>query len=576
MSSNKENYKCGCCLKILQEPTKLPCNSLLCSEHTKNLNNRIYKCLFCKQEHVVPEKGFPCDLESQKNIDADSHLNECEREQKKSLNELFKLICQLFDDFQLKFNEFEYFSHEYFAEMETQIELRRERLKIQIDDISEEMIRLVKERRAHFVAESQKINLNGMKESLDKDKIDSQDKFRLMEISLQEIKDLYAKQQSNIFEIQKTLNEFENLKTKVETIAFSSSNDLDQSNFGKLIEKLDFLVRVEFKSDICEVWNIETNVCVKKFNFKNGNETFQVESYAVIQKTNLLTVCNDLFFRIYNLKSGHCLKAFKFDNSNLGDKDYFEFPQQFSVEDKFCFIPHEKGIDFYSIERECLEKSIQTSCSMEDRHTKILDISENLNVLFISTYVDENETLCLLDYDSGTIIRKKHTRNVIETGLVLPGNMLALGFHNQNLEIWNNENWECIKTLGIAPMLDMGIVYLRDLNITKGGKLIVRKTGYDQDSLESISSVEIFDTLNGFKSVKYKEYDTEMSLSIKPFSTNKFTAIHNSVIRIWDLNANEILEKDTSIKMLRPTFRNDDISTVDHCNRFDMCSYFVN
>ena len=70
-----------------------------------------------------------------------------EREQKKSLISLLEKIHELLGDFGLKFNKFELFNYEHFAEMERQVELRCERLKIKIDEISEEMIQLIKEKK---------------------------------------------------------------------------------------------------------------------------------------------------------------------------------------------------------------------------------------------------------------------------------------------------------------------------------------------------------------------------------------------------------------------------------------------
>ena len=135
--SQKTDFACGYCNKILKEPIQLPCNALICTDHTKNLEENVFKCKSCNQEHIVPESGFLKAAKLQDLIDLDAFLTKNEKEHKKSLNSLFEKTCELFDDFNLKFNELEYFNHEHFAEMERQVELRRERLKYRLTNYQE-------------------------------------------------------------------------------------------------------------------------------------------------------------------------------------------------------------------------------------------------------------------------------------------------------------------------------------------------------------------------------------------------------------------------------------------------------
>lgn len=122
LSDVKEKFKCFLCNKILKDPVQLPCETFICLEHTKCLKSNMFECKSCLKEHIVHRKGFYQDIDLQKQIDLDICLTTNEKEHKLSVNSLFEEICELFTDFDIKFNEFEYFNHEYFAELEARVE----------------------------------------------------------------------------------------------------------------------------------------------------------------------------------------------------------------------------------------------------------------------------------------------------------------------------------------------------------------------------------------------------------------------------------------------------------------------
>ena len=124
LTRTKKSYACFFCNKIINRPVKLPCDANICYDHIKHLSESVFHCQSCQREHVVPEKGFEYNDELQEQIDSDIYLTKSECEQKKAINELFKNIADSFDDFNLKFNEFEYFNHEHFASIEADIEMR--------------------------------------------------------------------------------------------------------------------------------------------------------------------------------------------------------------------------------------------------------------------------------------------------------------------------------------------------------------------------------------------------------------------------------------------------------------------
>jgi hypothetical protein len=92
----------------------------------------------------VPPKGFDANVDLKQKIESDAHLSEAEKDFKYSIQGLFQKLFDLLEDTVLKFNEFECFNHDHFTELETQIELQRENLKIRIDEVSQEVINSVK------------------------------------------------------------------------------------------------------------------------------------------------------------------------------------------------------------------------------------------------------------------------------------------------------------------------------------------------------------------------------------------------------------------------------------------------
>lgn len=51
--------KCDHCKQVYEDPVILPCYISLCLKHL--INEKIYKCFNCNQDHIQPEKSFPID-----------------------------------------------------------------------------------------------------------------------------------------------------------------------------------------------------------------------------------------------------------------------------------------------------------------------------------------------------------------------------------------------------------------------------------------------------------------------------------------------------------------------------------
>ena len=246
MSASKKSYACTFCGMILKDAVQLPCGFSLCNEHTTELKSvTCFDCKACSSEHFVPSGGFDRNVTLNDQIRANAHLSPLEQGKMISLTLLFNELEEKFAEFKLKTNEFEYVSHEHFADIERQIEIRRERLKMRIDDLSEEFLQLVKAKKKTFVDKSRCIEVSDLKREQEKDMSDLRTLVRQIDPSNNRFDQLEIRQQRHLDEIQARERTFEALTKQVEKSEFYSSFDMSSSDFGNFHDRLDYLLKVE-------------------------------------------------------------------------------------------------------------------------------------------------------------------------------------------------------------------------------------------------------------------------------------------------------------------------------------------
>jgi hypothetical protein len=130
----KELTKCTHCNETFDVPMVLPCFELICKRHIENNefktnNYGFIKCPFCNDEHQIPEK---IDLRIKKLIDLEVNKIDLGKKYSLAKQELMSLD-QLVKEFELLNNEPESFIYDYFLEIKTKVNLRREELKEIID-----------------------------------------------------------------------------------------------------------------------------------------------------------------------------------------------------------------------------------------------------------------------------------------------------------------------------------------------------------------------------------------------------------------------------------------------------------
>ena len=145
--SNNKNQKfneiliCKICEKYYLNPVILPCGNNICKEHVNENNSQSYECNLCNDNHELPETGFIINQTLIDMMNLNMHLDERTR----TLNDLFNdldLINNKIDSIE---NDPEDFVYSYFSNEINKIDLKRETFILKVNEISDEMIKKVKQ-----------------------------------------------------------------------------------------------------------------------------------------------------------------------------------------------------------------------------------------------------------------------------------------------------------------------------------------------------------------------------------------------------------------------------------------------
>ena len=359
-----------------------------------------------------------------------------------------------------KDKNFKEFLCEHFQEIERNIEIHRELVKRQVDEKSNEIIEQAKESGKKFLKKSKTIH---------------------------------------------DQNELEILKKEVTKLEFSC---------GALTQKLDFLIRID-KLNMCKLWNIETNECLKSIQLQDDNKIW---IHKFLKPYSLLALCNDDLFRVFDLTTGLCLKSFPvFDDVN----EHFSNNQVVVMSSKIIAMDTKQKIYIYNLENACLEKVFDLEDESEIA-VRIFAFLDNLNFLY--GFYHAAKPIKLVDYASGNLIQtySGHNEPIKSVNILLDRKRFVSSSFNQ-IKIWNIETGECVKSI-----LNDEFHYSKCLILTQNGKLV---------NLSPEDSLSIWDTLDDFKWLcEYRYPNFKPTYIIKPLNEDKILSYYNDRrILIWDL-----------------------------------------
>jgi hypothetical protein len=227
---NKENpYVCQHpdCNFYYKDPIMLPCGSTICKEHLDKVDdNKIEKCWFCNEEHLIPENGFVIN----KTVDNIMRLYY-------HLDPLHKEVIKSFDDLELSIENYEKINPEeqifdYFGQIQNRVDLHRESLIKQINDKSDEITKTLKEKEKKCQDNMIKLSKQEMTKLKSESLTSWKHQLRNPNINQNELNSLKIEMNQNISKIQKEEKIYKSELILHETIEFIKHEN--SSMFGYL------------------------------------------------------------------------------------------------------------------------------------------------------------------------------------------------------------------------------------------------------------------------------------------------------------------------------------------------------
>jgi hypothetical protein len=225
------------CNKFFHIPVRLPCENTLCQSHVKELYENEHKssikCYFCNSIHKIESDNyFPINYDLKKLLDLNLHLSEKHKNAKILNEKLEKLI----NDINCVKHQPDLFIYDYFAELRRKIDLHREKLKYEIDQISMEMIEKLKilekecnsnlRENIDLINDARKIQTNEL----------IIDELRIPNLNEKKLNDLCEKINTNLIENEAFLEYLKNKLLNESSINFKPSLIIVNKNdlFGQL------------------------------------------------------------------------------------------------------------------------------------------------------------------------------------------------------------------------------------------------------------------------------------------------------------------------------------------------------
>ena len=237
----KDKLTCKCCNEILKNPITLNCcGDNICQQHlneliSSNSSNR-FMCPLCNKENL--NQLFHINNLIQSLLEVELHMFKINPIYDSVLNNLKKEIGNLVSILK----DPENYIYEEISELKRQVDLDRERLKIQIDELANDLIQQLESYEKRFKSEYKaKVDLehyNGLVESSKKQLVEYERCLSLFSI---EKEDRYAKRIESEKMIDKLRPEIKELKEKLLanlSISYRPMEKTAADFFGKLTVKV--------------------------------------------------------------------------------------------------------------------------------------------------------------------------------------------------------------------------------------------------------------------------------------------------------------------------------------------------
>lgn len=232
--------KCVNCQVVLNSPVLLPCGHSICKSHVQPSSKSAIKCKQCGVDHTSPNEGFPNNQALAEIISTQVQsldFGKIHQQAQESCRELqlnVKNAKTLIDDPN-------YYINDVIEELKNDVFLKREQLKLEIDQESEKLIKML---------EGYAIRCESY---LNEDEFKSKRKNQeLLVIQIQtKLNDWNTKLNQIKFdeEIWKNItNDCQKEKVKLETEIFSLRKSLLQNEYAKMKDCISYFqkIRIDF------------------------------------------------------------------------------------------------------------------------------------------------------------------------------------------------------------------------------------------------------------------------------------------------------------------------------------------
>jgi len=137
-NNTKSFFNCKICNEILKDPVTLPCGETICKEHVEEIIKE--NCSFCNHLHQIPEGGFMINKSMQSMLEAQLHTLNLDFDQFNDSKKLIDNLNRSLKEIEGIRKDPENFISEYFCELNRQVDIRRDKLFVEIQEYSDELI----------------------------------------------------------------------------------------------------------------------------------------------------------------------------------------------------------------------------------------------------------------------------------------------------------------------------------------------------------------------------------------------------------------------------------------------------
>ena len=424
-------------MMLSSAPIILPCSHFVCGEHFHNVSSQ---CSECEQVFDVPRSGFATNSTLANLLASEMHLSDEEIKIRHSIQNTIQQLEILKELAKSKNSEMELASYDHFLEIQRQIDLHREQLKIdnvnneeieKIDEIALKLIDQTKVRAKTYASKLEQI-ISGILDSTDFANVSQllAHKFRNPNLQLDEVKCLNDEYSRQVTDFEARIKEFDSVSKEIMSLIFKAGtggfqDEKASSSFGYL--KAKEVVAITSENTI-KIYNLDSNEHMATLE---GHHTYRVYCLENIDK-NRFASGSIGSIKIWDTNTFVCLKILK-SRCHLAmclkSLPLHRLASSAMVDIKIWNI--ESG--------QCL----QTLNGHSDWINSLVYLPNGS-----LTSCSNDKTIKVWDLVKGECLKTLtgHTKTVF--GLVLLRNgQLASSSFDKTIKIWNTESATCVRTL---------------------------------------------------------------------------------------------------------------------------------